>query len=220
MDSRNPKENESASYAVRTEFLVGSGRAHDFEACWLETRGVLTAAPGFRSEVLLNGLGYLGKYVSITKWDGRDAFAAFYRSPAFRETARSGNGVYTINRLEEAYEVILSVGQPPRAPGAWCQLVEWNIKAGAAAKFEASRKTLFDLRQQHGGIFVSQLFRFLGNSSQYFVMQAYENRDAESAGRTVPQIQAFFAAHPATEYVTQAPVGEYYTTVEIASPAT
>ena len=216
MDLKNAEGNKGASYAVRTQFLVGTGRASDFEAHRLQMRGVLKAAPGFSSEVLLNGLGYPGKYVSITRWDTRGAFAAYYRSPAFREIVRAGNGICTVDRCEEAYEVLLTFGQPPRASGAWSQIVEWNIKAGAAAKFEASRKTLFELRQRHGGIFVSQLFRFLGNSSQYFVMQAYENRNAESAGRTVPEIQAFFTAHPATEYVTQAPVGEYYTTVEVA----
>jgi heme-degrading monooxygenase HmoA len=204
---------KGAAYAVRTQFLVGTGRASDFEAHRLEMRDALKAAPGFSSEVLLNGLGYPGRYVSISRWDTPDAFAAFYRSAALRDLTGSAYDLYTVERCDEAYEVLLSFGQPPFASGAWSQLVEWNIKAGAAGHFEASRKTLFELRQQHGGIFTSQLFRFLGNSSQYFVMQAYENRAAESAGRTVPEIQAFFAEHPASEYVTRAPVNEYYTIV-------
>ena len=202
--------------AIRTEFLVQPGRAHEFEALWLEMRRILAKAPGFHDAVLLNSLGYPGKYVAIAKWEDREAFAAFCRSPALRETARSGDGVYGINRPEEAYEIVLTVGQPPTAPGGWRQLVEWDIKPGAAAAFEASRETLFELRQRHGGIFTSQLFRFLGNATRYVVMQAYENRDAERIGRTVLEIQEFFAAHPATEYVSHAPVGEYYTAIQVA----
>jgi heme-degrading monooxygenase HmoA len=213
------EEHKSLVCAIRTEFLVQRGCAHEFEALWLEIRGMLAAAPGFRDEVLLNCLGYPGKYVAISKWEDRKAFATFYRSPAFGKTARSGDGLYRISRPEEAYEVALTVGQPPTKLGGWRQLVEWDIKPGAAAAFEASRKTLFDLRQRHGGIFMSQLCRFLGNSSRYFVMQAYENRDAERAGLTIPEIQEFFAAHPATEYVSHWPTGEYYTATQVAGPA-
>ena len=214
------EKHNSARCAVRTEFLVQSGQAHKFEALCSEIRGILATAPGFHDAVLLNSLGYPGKYVAIAQWEDREAFAAFYRSPALRETARSGDAVFRINRPEEAYAVVLTVGQPPAAPGGWRQLVEWDIKPGLAAAFETSRKTLFELRQRHGGILVSQLFRFLGNSSRYLVMQAYVSRDAETVGRTVPQIQEFFAAHPATEYVSHAPVGEYYTAVQVTQPAT
>ena len=216
MEIRENKEHKSMMCATRTEFLVQSGRAHEFEALWLEMRRMLAMAPGFRDAVLLNSLGYPGKYVAIVKWENRDAFAVFYRSPAFRESVRSGNGVYAINRPEGAYEVILTVGEAPTTPGGWRQLVEWDLKPGMAAAFEASRKTLFDLRQRHGGIFVSQLFRFLGNATRYLVMQAYENKDAERIGRTVPEIQEFFAVHPATKYVNHAPTGEYYTAIHVA----
>ena len=214
------EEDKSMTCAIRTEFLVQSARAHEFEALWLEIQGVQAKASGFHDAVLLNSLGYPGKYVAIAKWEDREDFAAIYRSPALGETARSGDGCYRINRPEEAYETILTVGQSPTGLGGWRQLVEWDIKPGAVTAFETSRKVLFDLRQRHGGIFISQLFRFLGNSTRYFVMQAYENRDAERAGRTVPEIQEFFAAHPANQYVNHAPVGEYYTASQVARPAT
>ena len=47
-------------------------------------------------------------------------------------------------------------------------------------------------------------------------MQAYENKDAERARRSVPEIQEFFSAHPATQYVNHAPAGEYYTAIQVA----
>ena len=113
------EEEKSMTCAIRTEFLVQSARAHEFEALWLEIQGVQTKAAGFHDAVLLNSLGYPGKYVAIAKWEDREAFAAFYRSPAFGETARSGDGFYRINRPEEAYEIVLTVGQPPTGPGGW-----------------------------------------------------------------------------------------------------
>ncbi len=206
--------------AIRSEFLVQAGRAHEFEALWSEIQGSMASVSGYQDAVLLDSLGYPDKYVAIARWADREAFAGFHRGPAFEEIVRSEHGLYEINRPQEAYEIILTVGQSPTVPGGWRQLVEWDIKPGAATAFEESRKTLFELRQRHGGIFMSQLFRFLGNSTRYFVMQAYENRDAESAGRTVPEIQEFFAAHPASAYVNDAPVGEYYTATRVVRSAT
>lgn len=202
------------SCVTRTEFLAQHGRAHEFEALWSRVQGILATVPGFHGEVLLNGLGYPGKYVAIDTWQDRESLAAFYRGPALREATCSGDGVYKIGRAEEAYEVLLTVGQPAREPGRWSQLVEWEIKPGAAAGFEESRKVLFELRQRHGGIHMSQLFRFLGNASRYLVMQTYENQDSERAGRTISEIQEFFAAHPANRYVNYGPVGEYYTAIQ------
>lgn len=220
MLSREIQEQKNPKCAIRAEFMAQAGRAHEFEALWLVMRGILATTSGFHDEVLLNSLGYPGKYVAIVKWADREVFSAFYRSPALLETARSGDGFYKVHRPEEAYEVVLTVGQSPTRAGFWWQLVEWDIKTGAAAAFEASRRHLFELRQRHGGIFMSQLFRFLGNSTRYLVLQAYENRDVERAGRTIPEIQQFFKAHPATEYVSHGPVGEYYTAIQLAQPGT
>lgn len=201
------------TYVTRTEFLAQYGRAHEFEALWSRVQGILRTVKGHEGEVLLNGLGYPGKYVAIDRWQDKASLAAFYRGPALREATHSGDGVYKLGRAEEAYEMLLTIGQPPTEPGGWSQLVEWEIKSGAAASFEASRNVLFEMRQRHGGIYASQLFRFLGNASRYMVMQTYENQDAEKAGRTIPELQEFFAAHPANRYVNHGPVNEYYTAI-------
>jgi len=205
---------------TRTEFLAEHGQAHEFEVLWSRVQEILTTAPGFHGEVLLNGLGYPQKYVAIDTWQDRESMAAFCRGRYLRDATRSGHDVYKPGRAEEAYELLLTAGQPPREPGGWSQLVEWEIKPGAAAGFEESRKVLFDLRQRHGGIYMSQLFRFLGNSARYLVMQTYRNQDAERAGRTIAEIQEFFAAHPASRYVNHGPLGEYYTSVRLVQSAT
>jgi heme-degrading monooxygenase HmoA len=213
LQPRNPREDPEMAYVTRTEFLAQHGRAHEFEALWSRVQAVLRTVAGFEGEVLLNGLGYPGKYVAIDRWHDRASLAAFHRGPALREATRSSEALYKIGRPEEAYEVLLTVWELPAEPGGWSQLVEWEIKPGAAGSFESSRKVLFDLRQRHGGIYASQLFRFLGNASRYLVMQTYENQNAERAGRTVPEIHEFFTAHPANRYVNHGPVQEYYTAI-------
>jgi len=125
-----------------------------------------------------------------------------------------------MSRAQEAYEVVLTVGEPPAAPGGWSQLVEWEIKAGAGEAFEASRQVLFDLRlRRTEGNLVSRLYRFLGNSSRYLVWQVYESREAEPAGRRVPEVAEFFRSHPATDYVSSPTAGEYYTPVAVVPAA-
>jgi heme-degrading monooxygenase HmoA len=203
------------SYVTRTDFLARYGHAHEFEGLWREVRALFMKAQGFQGDVLLNSLGYPEKYVTIDSWQTRESLAAFYRSAAFHEAMRSAGGVYKSDRAVEAYEVLITVGQPPVDPGGWSQLVEWEIKPGAATGFEESRKVLFDLRQRHGGVYMSQLFRFLGNSTRYLVMQTYKDQEAEKAGRAISEIKEFFTAHPATKYVNHWPAGEYYVAIQL-----
>jgi len=198
-------------FAIRTEFNVRPSRGVDFETLQVDVRAQMGSAQGFVSEVLLNGLGYPGKYVSISEWESREAWRTFHRSRGFLDACRSAEELGGGSRPDETYEVAMTIGRLPSVPGAWGQLVEWSIKTGAADAFETSRKLLFDLRQRQGGIFVSKLYRFLGNSSRYLVMQAYETRDGEKAGRGAADIKEFFAVHPPTNYVNSAPAGEYFT---------
>jgi heme-degrading monooxygenase HmoA len=216
----NTAEDVNVTYVTRTDFLTQYGRAHEFEGLWREAQALLKRAQGFQGEVLLNSLGYPEKYVTIDSWQTRENLAALYRSAAFHKAVGSAGGGYRTDRAVEAYEVLVTVGQPPVDPGGWSQLVEWEIKSGAATAFEESRKVLFDLRQRHGGVYMSQLFRFLGNSTRYLVMQTYKDQEAEKAGRGISEIKEFFAAHPATRYVEHWPHGEYYTAIQLGQHGT
>lgn len=198
-------------FAIRTEHSVRPGMSAAFESLQADVRRLMGAARGFGSEVLLNGLGYPGKYVSISEWESREAWQAFDRSRSFVDACKGAQTLCSGGRPDETYEVAMTIGSLPKQPGAWGQLVEWSIKSGAAEPFEASRQLLFDLRQRQGGIYVSKLYRFLGNASRYLVMQAYETRDGEKAGRGSPDIKEFFAKHPPTNYVNTTPAGEYFT---------
>jgi len=207
-------------YAVRTELLLPPWRGHEFEAWAMRLKGAWQKSAGFQGAALLNSLGYPARYTILSYWNEREACRTSDKSAVMGKVVRSGEDLFTAPRPQEAYEVVLTVGAPPIGEGGWSQMVQWEIKAGAAEAFEASRKELFDLRQSRTkGNLVSRLHRFLGNSSRYLVWQVYESREAELAGRQVPAVAEFFRSHPATDYVSSPTVGEYYTPVAVVPAA-
>ena len=96
-------------------------------------------------------------------------------------------------------------------PGTCELLVDWTINLGTAAAFEANRRELFELRKKYAKGFASnRLRRSAANAYRYLILQMYSDVEAARAANTVPEMQAFTASHPASEFTSAPFVGEAY----------
>jgi len=73
------------TYTLLWEFRVAPARRDRFEAAyapdgdWVE---LFSQAPGYRGTQLLHSADEAGRYVTIDRWDSREAFLAFKRAHA------------------------------------------------------------------------------------------------------------------------------------------
>ncbi len=165
-------------YVTRVDVMASGGGAA-YEAWAKQLGDMLKAQKGFQRRVVANSYGYPAKYTAFNRWESREAARASANSPEVRAFLQTTQGVLTLARPMEAYEIVASVGEAPAA-GTFLVLAEWELdpRPGHAAAFESSRKELFELRQKHGKGFVSaRLGRFLGNRTKYLVGTSYSNRE-------------------------------------------
>jgi heme-degrading monooxygenase HmoA len=203
-------------YAIRTEVKVGPGKALAWEAWWTKASELGKAQQGFQVGTMLNSLSFPAKYVSLTLWESREAGRAFARGEAFSALfqAHAVQELGTLGRPQEAYDVLTRVMGEGQA--AYAILVDWTLdpRPDNAASFERTRKEIFELRKQYIPGFVGNgLGRLLGHPYRYQVVQFYSTMDALRAGgfgSQIPQIQAFGAAHPPSEYASAPFSGEAY----------
>ena len=206
-------------YLVRTDGIVGPGRAAEFEKWWAGFGPLLKPHKGFQLAVLFNSLGYPARYTSLTRWDNVEAFRGFFKGGGLGAHIRAGTDFFTLVRPQEAYELVYRVGDPSVARGNCGILVEFNINPRSAQAFESSRKEVLELRQKLvKGFVVSGLWRSPGTPTKYLVTQAYTDRKAAEAARTAPEVQAFMRAHPFTEYADAPPTIEAYELVQRIQP--
>jgi len=73
------------TYTLIWEFRVAPARRGRFEAAYAvdgDWVALFSQAPGYRGTQLLHSADEAGRYVTIDRWDSRDAFLAFKRDHA------------------------------------------------------------------------------------------------------------------------------------------
>lgn len=194
------------TYTTRAEHTVVGGRVRDFLAREQRLLTLARTQPGFQTAVVLNSLGYTGKYVRLIRWDNRALQRAWVRSDAISNFVQTdpGTDLYvTGSRPGEAYDSILDVDSEA-SPATIVGLVDWTLKpdAATAEAWIANRKALFELGQRHGRGFVSAgIRRFLGSPGRYLVVRGWADEDAGRDTQAVGEIREYVAANPVTDYL-------------------
>ncbi|MBI4641058.1 MAG: hypothetical protein HY731_10205 [Candidatus Tectomicrobia bacterium] len=198
---------------LRIESMVVGARIADYEV-WIKQYGdVLRAQKGFQGWVVANSFGYPTKYTRLANWESRETeLAAIWSSylHAFLK-ANPSEGLFTMARPGEAYEIVTSVGES--IPAGFLLLVEFDldIRPGNAAAFESGRQKLFELRQKLGnGFILSQMLRFMGNPTKYLISAFYTNRDNAWAAFAMPEYQEVANAYRWSDYAITPPAFEAY----------
>lgn len=94
-------------YIVMNRLTVHEGRGPDLEAAFARRANLVQGAPGFIEFRLLRPAKG-NTYISMSRWESREAFENWTRSPAFAEGHRSDmTGVLAGRPVLEEYEVAL-----------------------------------------------------------------------------------------------------------------
>lgn len=94
-------------YIVMNRLTVNEGRGPDLEAAFAQRAKLVEGTPGFMAFHLLRPTEG-NTYISMSRWESQEAFAAWTRSPAFAEGHRSNlTGVVAGRPVVEQYEVAL-----------------------------------------------------------------------------------------------------------------
>ena len=206
-------------YAMRTEVMIVPGEGRAFEAWWAQFSDLAKAQRGFQTGALLHSLRYPLNYVFLMLWESREVRQAWAQGPVFSAfvQAQPFQGLATPGGPQEAYDVLFHVtgdGQP-----AYARLVDWTLdpRPGNAARFERTRRELFELRKRYvPGFVLNRLGRVCGHQDRYQVVQFYSTMDAlraASPDSQIPQLQAFGGAHPPSEYASTPLSAEVYEVV-------
>jgi heme-degrading monooxygenase HmoA len=204
-------------YVTRMDSMVFVGRAAEYES-WAQRLGdVLKAQKGFQRRIVANSYGAPARYTTINRWESREAARAWIQRPDLQAflKANPAEGLLTVTRPIEAYEIVVSVGDP--APAGYLLLVEWHLDPtpGNAAAFEQSRHKVFERRQQLGNGFVfARLGKFLGNPTKYLVGTLYTSREAAQAALALPEHQELARAYRASDYASTPPIIETFEVVQ------
>ena len=199
-------------YIVRSDVTVNGGRFAGLEAWTTQRVEHLRAQKGFQEYLVLRSLGYPGNAANLVAWENRENSLAYLESPERQLFVQANpySALFTLNRPEEACELVREVARPGQAGIA--TLVDWNINPGVvnAAAFESARKELFELRREHSKGFVSnRLLKFLGAPSRYLVVMLWRSVDDYRAAQAIPQIQEFGRTHSG-QYATTPRAHEYH----------
>ena len=204
-------------YVTRTETTVVAGRAGDYEERAARLGELVKSQRGFQGRLLLNSFGYPGKWALLTFWESREAARAWARSPqnlAFIQ-ANPLQGISALNRPGEAYAVIHDVSGSGEAASVNLVDIALDARPCNAAAFEASRKELLELRKEHFQGFVSNwTLRFLGSANRYLGVLQSSSREMLGPVQTAPELAAFTAAHPNTEWASTPFLVERYEVIQ------
>ena len=98
-------------FVAMNNFKVVHGRADDFETAWRTRQTYLQDVPGFQRFLLLRG-DAVGEYISLSIWEGRDAFLAWTQSESFAAGHRQGSlaGILEGPPNAKLYEAVLVEG--------------------------------------------------------------------------------------------------------------
>ena len=193
-------------------FSVAAGRTSDYMAWGKKYQDWLKSQKGFQTRTVLNSYSHPSMYAGSLRWESRDASRGAMTGAEFGKflTANSVDGIMTFTRPAEAFEDVVTVGDPKQA-GKCLLVFEFHIDLGKTATFEKNLKERFELRQKLGhGYRFSRLFRLMGNTSRYVGASTFASREDALASNAVPEWQEYLRAHPHTEFTGTRPVGEMY----------
>ena len=165
-------------YAMRTEVMIVPGEGRAFEAWWAQFSDLAKAQRGFQTGRIVtfpqlsaqiclpHALGEPGSATGLGPRPGVQRFLQAHPPQLLGTWAGP----------QEAYDVLFRVtgeGQP-----AYAGLVDWTLdpRPGNAARFERSRKEIFELRKQHvSGFVLNGLGRVFDHEYRYQVVQFYSS---------------------------------------------
>lgn len=202
-------------YLVRVEFMVRAGGAGEFEAASTRLGEMRKGHPGYLGQAFLHSYSNPSKYAVTSRYANVEAAWAFNRSDVLANYVKSITpGLFAITQ-QQGYEGVFEVdAEGANAGTSTCEvLADWTLNPGpgVVAAFERTRRALFELRKTHcKGFASSRLRRAGGTPGKYLIFSMFDTADNARAANTVPEIQAFQAAHPYTLYASTPPAIEAY----------
>ncbi len=204
------------AYVTRTDITVAIFRADEYLAWSQKYSDTSKAIKGFQRRTVANALGYPAQYSIFNRWESRAAARDGINGPEMQAfvKANPADGVFSLMRPVMAYEIVVAVADPPRV-GGYTWLSEWTIDDGKATAFEQSRQEMFEVGVKIGNGFVGgRLLRFLGGGDRYLLGWQYNSWEEVRAVSAMPEVRAWFDAHPRANYASAAPVGQAFEVVQ------
>ena len=200
-------------YMVRTEFMVRGGYVNEFEADRIELGNLRKGMPGYLGQALLNSFSHPSKYVATGRYENAEAYWVARKNEAVASHMKSRPAGQASVTLQEAYEGVFDVDAADPAATTCEVFADWTLdqRPGVFARFEASRRALFELRKHYAKGFGSgRVRRSAGTPGKYLLINFYTTAEDARAAQGVPEIAAFVAAHPYTLYAAAPPTLEAY----------
>jgi heme-degrading monooxygenase HmoA len=207
--ARNTPASPLQPYFTRTELLVASGNAEDFEQRIAGTSDEAMSFAGFIGGSLLRSYSHPAKYVVLCRFDTVESAWSFERSNLCAARTH-GTTVVAQEGYELALESVGSFGQ------AACELLVDEVlgRPKLVLAYEAARRQLFDLRRAYSpGYGYSRLLRSGGRLGRYLIMEGYVDVRAAGTANTAADVQAFMDDHPAGLYTDKEVSWEAYATI-------
>jgi heme-degrading monooxygenase HmoA len=194
-------------YLVRTQIAVRPGGMAQFEDDTVSLGKLRTGLSGYLGQTLLHSYTHPMQYLGMSRWDDVESAWSFNKSDSFTKYIQArNNGVYQVI-AQDAWESILDVNADNLAPSpdpsqSGCEvLVDWTISLASAEEFERDRQELFELRKRiMPGFVSSRLRRAAGTPGRYLAINICATPEAARAVQSIPEVQQFNAAHPASKY--------------------
>ncbi len=209
-------------YVTRIELMAMPGRARELQAFTARVFDILKDQPGYLRGGLANSLGTPAKYSAITLWESQAAGETALRREAFQTflAANPPTAFATIARPLEAFEVVHRVQDRPVTEAGHIGLVDITIDPMRAPAFENVSKELLDLIRRVGhGLISATLARWLSGGGRYLAVIVSTDREAAQRTFNAPEVQAWFQAHPLSEFGGAETAEDACAVVQVVVPA-